>query len=54
MDGKSYKVRDILEPIPYTCFSSFPRVIFEEVEKVAYCGKEEMAEHEVEQEFELD
>ena len=54
MDGKSYKVRDILEPIPSTCFSSFPRVIFEEVEKVAYCGKEEMAEHEVEQEFELD
>lgn len=45
VDGEKFKVVEVLDALPATCFSSFPRVVFEEAdfvdEIIVNLGKED-------------
>ena len=34
IDGKKFKVVEVLDALPATCFPSFPRVVFEEKNEI--------------------
>lgn len=58
VDGKKFKVVEVLDALPATCFPSFPRVVFEEADfadeiikdlekenSLGYTGKDRVITH---------